>query len=55
MSFRKANNVEPDEMAHNKPSHQDLPCLQSILVLPARLKMIKIKCLKLYVGLSISF
>ena len=25
---RMANNVDPDEMAHYEPSHQDLHCLQ---------------------------
>ena len=25
---RMANSVEPDEMAHYEPSHQDLNCLQ---------------------------
>ena len=27
-----ANNVDPDETAHNEPSHQDLPCLPFCLI-----------------------
>ena len=27
---RMANSVDPDEMAHYEPSHQDLHCLHSI-------------------------
>ena len=27
---RMANNVEPDEVAHNEPSHQNLHCLHKI-------------------------
>ena len=27
---RMANSVDPDEMAHNEPSHQDLHCLHKI-------------------------
>ena len=32
-----ANSVDPDEMAHNEPSHLDLHCLQKYLLLFARL------------------
>ena len=38
---RIANSVDPDEMAHDKPSHQDLHCLHSYLVWPAGLKELK--------------
>ena len=27
--YTYANSVDPDEMAHNEPSHQDLHCLLS--------------------------
>ena len=30
-----ANSVDPDEMAHYEPSHQDLHCLQRFLVFKA--------------------
>ena len=33
-----ANNVEPDEMAHNESSHLDLHCLQRHLYWSARVK-----------------
>ena len=36
-----ANSVDPDEMAHNEPSHQDLHCLRRYLVWSAGLKGFK--------------
>ena len=37
---RMANSVGPDEMAHYKPSQQDLHCLHRYLVLVCRAKKI---------------
>ena len=36
---RMANRVDPDEMAHNKPSHLDLHCLQKYQLWSAGLKV----------------
>ena len=36
-SKQNAISVDPDETAHNEPSHQDLHCLHSYLVGSARL------------------
>ena len=38
---RMANSVDPDEMAHNEPSHPDLHCFQRYLFLVCRLKWLK--------------
>ena len=38
---RMANSVDPDEMAHNEPSHLNLPCFQSYLFWSAGLKRLK--------------
>ena len=35
---RMANSVDPDEMAHYEPSHQDLHYLQRYLVLVCRVE-----------------
>ena len=37
---RKANSVDPDEMAHYEPSHQDLYCFQKV-VLVCRAERVK--------------
>ena len=36
-----ANSVDPDETAHNKPSHLDLQCLQWCMFSSAGLKELK--------------
>ena len=33
IKLKRANTVDPDEMAHNEPSHLDLQCLQIQLLL----------------------
>ena len=38
-----ANCVDPDENAHNRPSHLDLHCLQRYLFWSAGMKQLKIK------------
>ena len=38
---RMANNVDPDETAHNELSYQDLQCLHRYLILSAGLKGLK--------------
>ena len=40
---RMANSEDPDEMAHNEPSHQDLHCLQRYLIWSVMLKGLCIK------------
>ena len=37
-SKTRANSVDPDEVAHDEPSHQDLRCLQIQLFLSLVLK-----------------
>ena len=37
-----ANRIDPDEMAHNEPSHPDLHCLQNYPFWSADLKGLKL-------------
>ena len=36
-----ADNADPDETAHNEPSHLDLHCLQKVKVLICRVERVK--------------
>ena len=40
-----SNSVDPDETAHDEPSHLDLRCLQTLIIIAYGSEIVKIYCI----------